>query len=215
AYGQDNTDEIPHNSNTAIDAFSYNDLENNTSQDNQDTTNIDADQGNKIPANNVSPSLKSILRSSVQKNNDIKKAEYNAQNSGALNDIDKKRKRGRAAKEPSSHKAVDQSTKHLKIISSRLLLVRKFMYCRTYVHTYVVAVRDDNSSVVVVTLGLTLLYNLLNIMNKILLSRRALTLVRGIRKKGSELLYSEPIKRVLQDKYTYFFEISNSKLALF
>ncbi|CAG8852378.1 27766_t:CDS:2, partial [Gigaspora margarita] len=98
AYSQDNTDEIPHDSNTltpALDAFSYTDLENITSQcdtltlarnrlerktqspmclhntniedNNQDTTNIDADQGNKIPTNNVSLSLKSILRSSVQK----------------------------------------------------------------------------------------------------------------------------------------------------
>ncbi|CAG8467327.1 3991_t:CDS:10 [Racocetra fulgida] len=119
AYGQDNTDEIPHDSNTltpAINAFSYTDLENITSQsdtltlarnrlerktrspmclhntniedNNQDTTNIDADQVNKISANNVSP-LKSVIRSSVQKRNDIKKTEYNAQNSGALNDISK------------------------------------------------------------------------------------------------------------------------------
>ncbi|RIB18168.1 hypothetical protein C2G38_2185436 [Gigaspora rosea] len=119
----DNTDEIPHNSNTltsAIDEVSYTDLESITSQGDtltlarnrlerktrspmhlhntnieDDTTNIDA--GNKITANNVSPSSKSILRSSVQKHND------------------KKRKRGQAAKEPSSHKAsVTKKTRNNK-----------------------------------------------------------------------------------------------------
>ncbi|CAG8658880.1 8295_t:CDS:2, partial [Cetraspora pellucida] len=105
--------EISHNSDTlttAIDSSSYTDAENISSQDDLSTLvknsiTSNNDQSNKITPDNVSSPLKKILRSSVQKHDKIKNTEHNVQNSGTSSDIDGKKKRGRKAKEPSSHRA--------------------------------------------------------------------------------------------------------------
>ncbi|CAG8795242.1 5633_t:CDS:2, partial [Gigaspora rosea] len=132
-FDQDNIYKAAHNSDTLTTVI---DVDNNSSQDesltltkNRSRKNIqplirlrntkikviyDQDITNKndiIPSDNVSLSLKNILRSS-RKHNNIKNAEHNEQNSGVLDEIDGKRKRVQKAKESSLHKArVTKKTK--------------------------------------------------------------------------------------------------------
>ncbi|CAG8491330.1 10165_t:CDS:2 [Dentiscutata erythropus] len=78
----------------------------------QEITSKNKDQNNIIPSDNVSSSLKNILRSS-QKHGNIKSVEHN--DSGVLDEIGGKRKREQKAKEPSSHKArITKKTKKSK-----------------------------------------------------------------------------------------------------